>query len=423
MPVAAGGAVESLLAIEFDQRADKLVDISLHELVDLVQRQADAVIGHPALRKIIGANPLVAATAADERPPLLRTLLIDLLLLVLEDAAAKLSHRLGFVLVLALFILALNDNAGRQVRDANRAFGLVDLLAARAAGAHRVDLQILIADVDLHLGNFRQHGDGGGARVNAALSLGLGNALHAMSAALELQLLEGSFASHREDDFLQSAQFGRAEIQNLVLPTAFVGEPLIHIEQLAGKQGRFVAAGAGANLHNQGAACGRVAGGGEIFQLGFERLLLSEKLLELGLGVFAGLVVFFLVEQHARGGHVVQERVITAHGPGDLNQPALLALQRQELGRVTRVRRILEHPIQFVVAFELGFKTGIHGICEPERGPSSVTRSVGAQALRRILSYAVKIRAKAARRLPVGAHSDSNLARSRPTSRSAMGPL
>ena len=50
--------------------------------------------------------------------------------------------RLGFVLVLALFVLALHDNAGRQVRDADRAFRLVDLLAARAARAHRVDLQV-----------------------------------------------------------------------------------------------------------------------------------------------------------------------------------------------------------------------------------------------------------------------------------------
>src|ERR1700730_11743987 len=123
MPRAARRAVEAFLPVELDQCSDQLVDISLHELVDLVQRQADAVIGHPSLRKIIGANPFVAATAADERTPLLRTLLIDLLLLVLEDAAAQLSHRLGFVLVLALFILALDDNAGRQVRDANRAFG------------------------------------------------------------------------------------------------------------------------------------------------------------------------------------------------------------------------------------------------------------------------------------------------------------
>ena len=120
------------------------------------------------------------------------------------------AHRLGFVLVLAFFVLALHDDARGQVRDADGAFGFVDLLTARAAGPHRVDLQVFVADVDFDLGHFGQDGDGGRAGVDAALGLGLGDALHAMPAALELQLLEGRFARDGKDDFLQAAQLGRS---------------------------------------------------------------------------------------------------------------------------------------------------------------------------------------------------------------------
>ena len=51
---------------------------------------------------------------------------------------------------------------GRQVRDANGGFGLVDVLAAGAAGTHRIDLQVVGVDVDFDVVGFGQHGDGGG---------------------------------------------------------------------------------------------------------------------------------------------------------------------------------------------------------------------------------------------------------------------
>ncbi len=237
---------------------------------------------------------------------------------------------------------------------------LVDLLTARAARTHRVDLQVFRADVDFDLGYFRQDGDGGRARVDAALGLGLGNALHAMPAALELKLLKGRFAGDGKNDLLQSPQLGRAEIEHFVFPAALVGKPLVHIEQLGSEQCRFVAAGARPDFHDQAAAGGRVAGRSQIFQVGFERFLLDQELVQLGLGVLAGLVIFFFLEQGTGRLHVVFERVVAAHGPRDLDQPPLLALQRQELGRVAGIRRVLEHLLQLVVAFELGFKTGIH---------------------------------------------------------------
>ena len=68
--------------------------------------------------------------------------------LVVVHLAAQHLHRLGLVRVLAALVLALDDDAGRQVRDAHRRVGLVDVLTACPAGAVRVDLEIFLVDVD-----------------------------------------------------------------------------------------------------------------------------------------------------------------------------------------------------------------------------------------------------------------------------------
>jgi hypothetical protein len=51
--------------------------------------------------------------------------------------------------VLAALVLAGDHDAGRQVGDAHRRLGLVDVLAAGAGGAVGVDAQVLVVDLDL----------------------------------------------------------------------------------------------------------------------------------------------------------------------------------------------------------------------------------------------------------------------------------
>ena len=55
-------------------------------------------------------------------------------------------HRHFLVLVLAAFILAGDNDIGRQMRDTDRRIRLVDMLTARAAAAVGVDPQILRVD-------------------------------------------------------------------------------------------------------------------------------------------------------------------------------------------------------------------------------------------------------------------------------------
>src|SRR5262249_13990073 len=148
-----------------------------------VQRQVDAVVGQAALWKIIRTDALAAVAGADlqaARLGLGRGLLRALLV---EQARLEQRQRAGAVLVLAALVLALDDDAGRQVRDADRRVGLVDVLAASAGGAERVDLEVGIAQLDvLDLVHFRQDRDGRRRGVDASLGLGLRHALHAMRA-------------------------------------------------------------------------------------------------------------------------------------------------------------------------------------------------------------------------------------------------
>jgi hypothetical protein len=75
------------------------------------------------------------------------------------------------------------------VGDADGAVGLVDVLAAGAAGAEGVDAQL--GRVELHflgLVGLGHHGHGAGAGVDAALAFGGRHALHAVAAGFEAQL-------------------------------------------------------------------------------------------------------------------------------------------------------------------------------------------------------------------------------------------
>ena len=88
-------------------------------------------------------------------------------------------HQLGFqhahghfpVLVLAALVLAGHDDARGDVGDADGGFRLVDVLAARAAGAVGVHFQILRADLNVHivghLGHHFHRGKGGVAAAGS----------------------------------------------------------------------------------------------------------------------------------------------------------------------------------------------------------------------------------------------------------------
>jgi len=46
------------------QALDQFVEVSLQDVVQLVERQSDAMVGYPPLGKIIGSNPAAAITGS-----------------------------------------------------------------------------------------------------------------------------------------------------------------------------------------------------------------------------------------------------------------------------------------------------------------------------------------------------------------------
>src|SRR5450432_902471 len=128
-------------------RRNEVVEIA----VEYGLRVADFVVG----AQILDAR-LVEDVAANLVPPadiglgVFEFLLLGLALAQLEFVQARLEHRhcLGAIAVLRPVVLALHHDVGRQVRDAHRRVGLVDVLAARAGRPESVDAQIGGVDLD-----------------------------------------------------------------------------------------------------------------------------------------------------------------------------------------------------------------------------------------------------------------------------------
>ena len=169
----------------------------------------------------------------------------------------------------------------------------VDVLPAGAAGAEHVLAIIVGLDVDFDVFRLGQHGHRGGRGVDAALGFGLGHALHAMAAAFVLQLAVDAFAFDAQDQFLEAAQLGGVHVEDFDLPAAWSSAVvLVHVVQVAGEQGRLVAAGAGADFHHAARAVGVFAADRSCRAVRSKSVSRSSRRLgQLGLGQLAHLGV------------------------------------------------------------------------------------------------------------------------------------
>src|SRR5580693_5412550 len=77
------------------QRVDDLVQpLPFHDAFERIKGQVDAMVGHPPLREVIGANALRAVARPNLRTSLLRPFNVELLVARVEDARTEQSHRL-----------------------------------------------------------------------------------------------------------------------------------------------------------------------------------------------------------------------------------------------------------------------------------------------------------------------------------------
>src|SRR5690606_21207765 len=209
-------------------------------------------IGHASLREVVRANTLRSIPRADEALAARGRLALALRYLGVAQPGREERHRARAILMLGALVLALDDDPGRQVRDAHRGVGLVDVLPAGARRAKRVDAQVAGVNLDVaDLLELRHHRDGARRRVNPALRLGDRHALHAMNAGLELEPRVRASADDPADDLLVPAVLAFARAQHFDPPALRLGVSAVHAEEIAGEERGLVAAGAGPNLEEE----------------------------------------------------------------------------------------------------------------------------------------------------------------------------
>ncbi len=132
-----------------------------------------------------------------------------------------------------------------------------------------------------------------------ALLFGDRNALHAMHAALVLELGVDLVAADEGDDFLESADARFAAGGDFHLPVLRFGEAGVHAENLGREEGRLVATGARADFEDDVLVVVRILRQEEDAQFLFDAVLLGLELGDLHLGHFAEIGILIL--EHGTG--------------------------------------------------------------------------------------------------------------------------
>src|SRR5262252_2887494 len=230
---------------------------AFQHLIELVQRQADAMVGDAPLREVIGADALRAIARANLALALRSPRLGRLLTLELIETRAQHLHGEAAVLVLR-FLGRNNDNAGWQMRDAHGRIRLVDVLATGPTRPHGVDADVLGADVEIDVLHLREHGDGRRRGMNAPARFRGGHALHAMHARFVLEARKHPLAGNRSDDLLVAAKRVFRQADDLRLPPSFFRVAAVHAKEIGRKQRGLIAAGAGPHLQDGALLVGRI---------------------------------------------------------------------------------------------------------------------------------------------------------------------
>ncbi len=102
------------------QRLNNGIKVALHNLIELVESQVDAMIGHASLRVVIGANSVRSIARPHQGAPLSGLRSCRLLLGRIEKLRLQQRHGSGSILMLRSFVLTFHHDAGRNVRQTYR---------------------------------------------------------------------------------------------------------------------------------------------------------------------------------------------------------------------------------------------------------------------------------------------------------------
>lgn len=214
-------------------------------------------------------------------------------------------------------VLALHDDTGRDVRQADRRVGRIDRLSAGARSAEDILADVVHRDFYVELLGFGQHGHRSGRGVDAALRFGLGYALHAMYARFVFERTIDIVARDFHHDLLVSAGRAFREGGDFVLPAFGFDVFGVHAHQVAGEDGGFVAARAAADLDDRVFRILRVLGNQQEFDLLFEGFDLRFQFRDLPACHFAHLLVLVVGQDVFGFGQVGDGRAVAFRGFDD----------------------------------------------------------------------------------------------------------
>src|SRR5208282_1511954 len=229
-----------------EEGADEGVDIAVEDAIDVAGFHAGAQV----LDHAVGLQDVRADLAAEADAALfvvqLGGLGLALFDLELVELGAQELHGDFAVLELAALVLALHDDAGGDVGEADGGLDFVDVLAAVAAGAEGVDANVVGFEVNFNLVvDFRGDEDGGERGVAAGLLVEGRDAHQAVHAALGGQQAVGVFALDQERGVLDARFLGGGRVQHGGAETAALRPAQIHAHEHLGPVLGVNAAGAG----------------------------------------------------------------------------------------------------------------------------------------------------------------------------------
>ena len=284
-----------------------------------------------------------------------------LLELHLVQTGAQHLHADLAVLDLGALLLRLHHGVGGQVGDTHGGVGGVNALTARARSAVSIDAQVGLVDLDVNLLGLGKHGDGCRGGLDAALGLGLGNALDTVHAGLELHDGVDAVTLDLELDGLKAAGLAGTGIEHGGLPAARLAKALVHLVQVAGEDGRLVATGGRADLDDGILVVVGVARDEHVLDIFLELGKLSlvfgdvhlEHLLLIGVG---GIVEHFLGSLD-----VVERADVLARGSNEVGLVRVLLVETRELLDVGGDGRVGQLLLELLVGLDDLFELVAHG--------------------------------------------------------------
>src|SRR4030042_1411892 len=124
----------------------------------------------------------------------------------------------------------------------------VNILTTSTAAAEEVHFNIIGTYADIYFFCFSQDCYCSSRGVNATRSFSFRNSLYPVNTAFKFKVAEDAFALHFKDNFFESTKFCGIIINNLNLPSLFLGISTIHPEKIGSKKSCFTTSSASSNL-------------------------------------------------------------------------------------------------------------------------------------------------------------------------------